>query len=93
MKENVVLKKSSNIVTRELGGETILIPIFKTSTEANYIYTLNEAASAVWDMIDGKKTVAGIKKSILKRFDTTPDEAERKLQEVLKDLKAIKAVL
>ena len=92
MKENVVFKKNPDMVTRQIDKETILVPVFKISNEINCIYTLNEAASAVWDMIDTQKTVKEIKKQVLKKFDTNPKVAEKKLEKILKDLSEIRAI-
>lgn len=92
MKESVVFKKNSDMVTRQIDKETILVPVFKTSDEINCIYTLNEAASAIWDMIDSKKAVKEIKKQVLKKFDTNPNDAQKKLEGILKDLEEIRAI-
>lgn len=63
MQENIVLKKNSNMVTRVIDDETILMPIYKTSDEINCIYTLNDAASKVWNLINGKRTLTEIKEN------------------------------
>lgn len=93
MKEAIVLRKNSDMVTRVIDDETILLPIYKTSHEINCIYTLNKVASRVWEMFDGKKTVGEIKKQLLKEFDTTPEEVDKETQKFLKDLKEIKAIV
>ena len=92
MGENSVLKKNPDFVIRVIEDETILLPIYKTSEEANYIYTLNKIGQNVWNLIDGKKTLSKIKEKILERFDTTPEEVEKELSQFLKDLKEIKAI-
>ena len=92
MKMIQVFKKNPDMVNRQIDKETILVPVFKTSDEINCIYTLNEAASVVWDMIDAKKTVDVIKKQVLKKFDTSAEEAQKKIEEILKDLKEIRAI-
>ncbi|MFC1623908.1 PqqD family protein [Candidatus Omnitrophota bacterium] len=92
MKENVVLRKNKDMVTRVIDNEVILLPIYKTSDEINCIYTLNKVASQVWDLIDGRKTLGEIKKIVLQKFDTTPKEADKEMTGLLKDLKEIKAV-
>ena len=92
MKETMVLRKNQNMVTRVIDDETILLPIYKSSDEINCIYTLNNVASRVWEMFDGKRTLAEIKKQLLKEFDATSGEVDKKMQELLKDLKEIKAV-
>ena len=92
MEETAVLRKNKDMVTRVIDDETILLPIYKTSEEINCIYTLNKIASQVWELIDGKKTLGEIKKIILKKFDTTPEEVDKEMAKLLKDLKEIKAI-
>lgn len=87
------LRKNPNIVTRKIGGETILLPVYKTSDEINCIYTLNQPASRAWELIDGKRTYDAIKKKILGEFASTPQEIDREMGKLLKDLKEIKALL
>ena len=92
MQENKVLSKNPNAITRTIEGETILLPLYRSSDEIDCIYTLNKTASEVWNLIDGKKTLTEIKKRVLKKFDTTPEEVDKEMQKFLKDLKKIKAV-
>ena len=92
MKDSVVLRKNPDMVTRVIDQETILMPIYKTSDEINCIYTLNKVGSRVWELINGKRPLAQIKKQALKEFAATPDEVEKEMAAFLKDLKEIKAV-
>ncbi len=93
MQDSIVLRRNKDMVMRVIDDETILLPIYKTSDEINCIYTLNKVASEVWNLIDGKKTLAEIKKRVLKKFDTNPKEVDKEMQKFLKDLKEIKAVV
>ena len=93
MQENTVVRKNPNMVNRMIGDERILVPIYKTSEEINCIYTLNKVAARVWEMFDGKKSLSEIKKQVLKEFATTPQEADKELEKLLKDLKEIKAIV
>lgn len=92
MRDTAVLRKNPDMVTRVIDDETILLPIYKTSDEINCIYTLNKVASEVWGLIDGKRTLRSIKKQVLEKFDTTPQETEKEIQKFLKDLNEIKAI-
>lgn len=92
MQGKKVLIKNSDMVTRVIEDETILMPIYKTSDEINCIYTLNKVASRVWELLDGKRTLVELKNKLLKEFDTTPKEVDSELGKLLKDLKEIKAV-
>ncbi|MFH0798815.1 MAG: PqqD family protein [Pseudomonadota bacterium] len=93
MREGAILRRNPDVVSRVIGDETILLPIYKTSEELNCIYTLNKPASRVWEMIDGKTTAGGIGKKVMKEFGSAPKEVEREMKKLLKDLKEIKAVL
>lgn len=92
MQKTTVLRKNPNMVTRVIDGETILMPIYKTSDEINCIYTLNKVASRIWELIDGKITLPNLKKQILNEFDATSDEVDKEMGGFLKDLKEIRAI-
>ena len=92
MNKDKVWRKNPDMITRQIENEVILLPVYKTSDEIDCIYTLNKAASRVWDMIDGKKTVAKIKKEVLEDFQSTDREADEEMAKLLKDLKKIKAI-
>jgi len=92
MKDTAVLKKNPDIVSRTIEDETILMPIYKTSDEINCIYTLNDVAARIWELIDGKKNLSKIKKILSEEFDATEKELNKELDKFLKDLKEIKAI-
>ena len=93
MKEAKVLRKNPNFVTRVIDEEPILIPLFRTSNEIDYIYTLNSSARQVWDLIDGKKTISQIKERLLKNFDSSSEEVDKGLTDLLQELRQIKAIV
>ena len=92
MANQPILKKSKNIVSRQIGAETVLLPICKDTKAMNCIYTLNKPASRVWELIDGKRDLNRIKKDILNEFDVSVAQLDKLMAGLLKDLKDIKAV-
>lgn len=92
MDEKKVLRKNKDMVTRTIDDETVFIPIYKSSSDINCIYTLNKSASKVWEKVDGKRKLSEIKKEILKDFDASPEEVDKKMRKLLEDLKKIKAI-
>lgn len=87
-----VLKKNSQIADREIEGEMILVPLYKSHDDLSYIYTLNETAAAAWKLIDGKKTLEQIKKALLNEFEVAEEVLDKQLAELIKDLRSIKAI-
>lgn len=93
MSDNTVIRKNPDIVTRVIAEETILLPVYRTSEEIDAIYTLNDSAAMVWDLIDGRRTVGDLKRLILQRCQTTPEDVDRELTELLKDFQGINAIV
>jgi hypothetical protein len=88
MRDGKIFKKNPKIVVRKIEDETILMPIYSTSEEIDCIYTLNDAAARIWELINGKRTLGKIKKIFLDEFDVTEEE----LADFLKDLEEIRAI-
>ncbi len=91
--EKVYNKKSDSIVSRKIGDEFILVPIKQDVGDLESIYTLNETAARIWELIDGKIKVRDIKDRIVQEFEITPTEAERDLIEHLRQLEGIRAII
>jgi len=88
-----IMKKSDDVVTREIEGKVILMPLHKSSKDLNYIYTLNETASRAWNLFDGKTTLGDVRDSLAEMHDVAVEKVEKELIEFVKDLKSIKAVI
>jgi len=86
-------RRNKDIVCREIAGETILVPVYRDSRKFNAIYTLNPAAAWIWNKIDGKRGWDDIKTLLLKNFDVTSLEADRRLAALRRELEEIKAVI
>jgi hypothetical protein len=83
---NKSYRSSTEVVKREIGNDTILVPIRKTAEELDSIYTVNDLAVRIWDLMDGKKTVAEIKQTILNEYDVTLEELDRDVEDFISKL-------
>jgi hypothetical protein len=88
-----VFKKSDSMVSRKIGSESSLVPIRQNAGDLDSIYTLNDTAAYIWELIDGKKSVGEIKKRILDEFEVTSGDVERDLAEHLQQLRTLKAIV
>lgn len=89
----IVFKKNQDVVTREIAGETILMPLFKSNEEMNYIYTLNETAAQFWALVDGQASVGEIRAKILEGYEVTEEELDREIEALVTDLESIRALV
>ena len=87
-----IYKKCDSIVSRKIADEFILVPIRQNVGDLESIYTLNEVAARIWELIDGKKKISEIKEKIIEEYEVTPEEAEKDLLVHLQQLEKIKAV-
>jgi len=85
-------EKDPNIVFRAIAGEMILVPIRRRTADLQSIYTLNETAGRIWELMDGQRTLGEIRDTIVKEYDVTTDEAEADLAELVAYLEQIQAV-
>jgi hypothetical protein len=87
-----VYRRSDEIVFRKIGEECILVPIRQGAGDLESIYTLNETAARIWELLDGTATGIEIRNKITEEFDVAPEEAEKDLIHHLQELASVKAI-
>jgi len=90
--KNNPLKKNPQVVTRKIENETLLIPIFNTAGNKKYIYSLNQDASYMWDLIDERRTFKNILKIITEKHSLSEKEIKT-VKTCIQDLQKIKAIV
>ncbi len=83
--------KTESIVSRKVGNEFIVVPISRTAGEVESIYSLNEVAAFIWELLDGKRSVQQIRDKIIDEFEVSVEAAERDLGDLLQQLLSIGA--
>ncbi len=76
-----VYRKSESLVTREIAGETLLVPMRGKLARLQRIFALNPVGAHIWDQLDGTRDLAAIHRSLVESFDVSPEEAEADLVE------------
>lgn len=87
-----IIKKNPDLVSRSVGAETIIMPLVAASDDLNCIWSLNDCASRVWELIDGKRSIRRIRQILLAEFDAGEEELDRELAELFDRLQEIKAI-
>lgn len=88
-----IIRQSPNIVSRNIAGEAVLVPIARTAEEVDSIYTLNETASTIWDALDGTKTLSDILDLVVTEYEVTREQAELDLYDLVAQLGEVRAVV
>ena len=84
--------RDREFVTRQIAGETLIIPVAGQVGDLDAIYTLNEVASTIWETIEGPTSVNQIVDTLTREYDVTPDEAQADVLELL-DVLAAKGLI
>ena len=81
-----MFKKDERIVTRDVAGETILVPIRGKLAELQRIFSLNPVAEYIWQELDGKRSVEEIRNDVLANFAVEKEQAGREIDQFVKEL-------
>lgn len=75
-----ILSPSQDVVAREIEGAVILVPLTSGIGDMeDEIYTLNETGRAIWNLLDGKRTLREVFDALSDQFDAPREEIERDL--------------
>ena len=81
-----IFKKNDDVVSREIAGETILVPIRGKLADMQNIFSLNPVAKYIWEQLNGELTLEDIRNGIMNSFDVKDKNAEEDLHEFIDDL-------
>lgn len=69
---------SPDIVARDIEGELIIVPLTAGIGDMeDELYTLNETGRAVWQRLDGRRTLRAVAEALVTDYEAPVDEIER----------------
>lgn len=80
------MKIKKELVTRNIAGDTILVPVGRTVYEANGLFVLNELGAFVWERLPEADTREQLLEAILEEYEVPVEQAEKDLNEFLDQL-------
>ena len=81
-----VILRSTNVVTRELAGEIVLVPITQTSADFQQVYLLNNSGAAVWEALEEPRTLDELLSLLAESYDASRETIAADVEELLADL-------
>jgi hypothetical protein len=74
---NTICAPSDDIVAREIEGEIVIVPLVSGMGDADdELYSLNETGQAIWQKLDGARTLAAVVDALTAEFETPRAELE-----------------
>jgi hypothetical protein len=81
-----IYRRSESVVTREIAGETLLVPITGKLADMENLFCLNETGAFVWNQLDGGTPLETICAGITEAFEVDDDRAWPDLDKLISDL-------
>jgi hypothetical protein len=88
-----VYKRADDVICRQVGHESILVPISNNVGNLDYIYTLTPVAARIWNLIDGMLTMEQIVDALVDEYDVTREQAAADTAELVTDLVDVSLLL
>jgi hypothetical protein len=78
---------SDDVVAREIEGELIIVPLMAGIGDMeDALFTLNETGRAIWDRLDGDKSLHEITDDLAAAYDSPRAEIERDVLGLVEEL-------
>ncbi len=79
-------EKEPNVVSREIAGEQILVPVRKKTADMASIFVLNETGARIWRLLDGQHTLGEIGEILALEYEVEPETARADIARVVDEL-------
>jgi len=75
---DAVYKPSDDVVAREIEGEIIIVPLVAGIGDMeDELFTLNDTGKAIWDKLDGQRSLADVVTELSPEFEAEDGAIER----------------
>ena len=81
-----IYKKKDEIVSRQIAGETMLIPVMGRIADMQKIFAINPVGEFIWTKLDGEKSLAQISEAIAASFAVSREQALAEAEEFVREL-------
>ena len=87
-----VCRKVGESAVRTFDGETVLVPLASGIADVDSIFVMNAVGAAIWELVDGARSVTAISDALAERFDVSPEQALADAREFLGELAGARLV-
>jgi len=79
--------RSETVVTREVAGETIVVPVRGGVGDLNGLFTFNEIASGIWQLLAASRTADEVAAWVRERYEVSEEQARTDVGGFLEELR------
>jgi len=79
-------QRTSATVSREIAGETVVVPICRGVGDLDSVFTFNQVGGALWRQLESQRTAEELSAWIAQRFEVSEEQAVADVRAFLADL-------
>jgi hypothetical protein len=87
-----VYKRSNDVVCRQVGSESILVPIRNHVGSLESIFVLSPVAARIWSLIDGTTPLGQIVDTVCEEYEIDRNTASEDVRQLIDSLEEIALV-
>jgi hypothetical protein len=87
-----VYRATSDVVTRKVGDESVIVPVRSHVADLDAVVTLNPVGARIWELMDGSRDLAAIAGAICEEYEVEPETAQADVDEFVRSLEEAKLV-
>ena len=94
IERDTAFARSDDIVAREIQGVLVIVPVTSGIGDLEEeLFTLNDTAKSIWDLLDGHRTVDEIVRELSAEYEVSADELAANVVGLLQELVGRKLVV
>ena len=84
--------RSQSVVSRRVSGETLIVPVRGNVGDLASIYSFNEVASLIWQLLDMPRDLSELVSAVEREYDVDPAQAQQDVSKFLNDMLSVDLV-
>lgn len=81
--------RNSSTVSREIAGETVVVPICRGVGDMDSVFTFNELGTNLWKLLETEQTEEEMALWVTEHFEVSRDQALADIRHFLADLREV----
>ena len=84
-----IFVRSQSVVSRRVSGETLVVPVRGKVGDLASIYSVNEVASLIWQLLEIPRDVFELVSAVEREYDVDPQQAQQDVSKFLNDMLSV----
>jgi len=87
--EGQLFIRSRTVVSRVVGGETLIVPVRGKVGDLASIYSFNGTGTLIWQLLDSPRDLAELIDAVEREYAVQPEQAHRDVTRFLEDMHSV----